>query len=261
MLVQDVSSVEGSARRCLHVLRFVLKHYPIAPKAICSGTGLSRTAVHRALTQLKEVGWVRCCLSNRFYYPTSQLDSMLAEKQSPLPEIDSLCDALAHFVRRHRLHCNVVVFNGEAELVVIESTEPGAINTKVSSIWDPVSWAAYASLSPQSLRRHLLKLEDLGVPVISDIDVASEFSSPVERARQQGFVWDDDLRQIHLVYAKAGVLNGAVSFKAKGNEIIDCRSILSTFETANPAIRELRVGKFQGEMLARPSLSSRCAQN
>lgn len=211
----DNEKSSGSARRCLLVLDRILRHAPVTPGELCERTGLNRTAVHRALTHLRETGWIRPSLNNRHYFVTSKLDMLISESSSLPPEIDKVQEVLRHVTKERDLRCNIAIASGPGRLILIDSTDSQRINSKVDPVWDPLAWATYAGLSEQVFQRHLLAIANDLDNMDHYLRTEHELRQNVALTRAQGYARDTPDRQIALTLSMQGVANGAIGVGLK----------------------------------------------
>lgn len=108
--------------KMLRVLSLLLRKGKISPSTACEQEGLSRTAVHRALTALEESHIVRKTLDNSEYRLSEKFIKMVglhgvfqAEITDYLPRVRELCKV-------EDLHCTIYGISENSLIKALEST-------------------------------------------------------------------------------------------------------------------------------------------
>ncbi|WP_111731767.1 helix-turn-helix domain-containing protein [Roseovarius amoyensis] len=178
--------VTGSAGRALLVLRLVLEHGPVSPQRLTELSGLSRTAVHRAIHALIEGGFVRYQLGKMHVIGTAGMRDRVQGAFFSPPGIDAISRAVDAALKGRRTQCDIAVLPRDGEVALVETTAPGEIPETDFFESDLVS-VLLAHFEPVDVTRITARtLRDTG----GAARVGSEFLDRYRQAHYQGYLWN-----------------------------------------------------------------------
>ena len=197
------AAVTGSAGRALLVLGLVLEHGPVSPQRLTSLSGLSRTAVHRAIHALIDQGYVRYQLGKMHVIVTAELRDSFRGAFFSSPGIDPVSKAVDEALKHRRIQCEIAVLSQAGEARIVETTAPEE-DTEVDffesdlvsvllSHFDPV---AVTRMTARALRSGALRRNRTTSAVRSASGLAS---ARKQRTRRTHCTWP----AVHVPAAKA----------------------------------------------------------
>ena len=179
-------AVTGSAGRALLVLGLILEHGPVSPQRLTAISGLSRTAVHRAIHALIDRGFVRYQLGKMHVIVTAELrDSFRGAFFSP-PGIDAVSKAVDEGLKHRRIHCEIAVLSQAGEVRIVETTAPDE-ETEVDFFESDLVSVLLSHFDPVAVTRMTARaLRAAG----DGVNVEHDFLDRYRQAQYQGFIWN-----------------------------------------------------------------------
>ena len=180
------AAASGSAGRALLCLGLVLDHGPVSPQRLTSLSGLSRTAVHRAIHALIAQGYVRYQLGKMHVIVTAELrDSFRGAFFSP-PGIDTVSTAVDAALKHRRIQCDIAVLSQAGEARIVETTTPDE-DTEVDFFESDLASVLLAHFDPVAVTRMTARaLRAAG----GGVTVEPEFLDRYRQAQYQGYIWN-----------------------------------------------------------------------
>lgn len=178
--------VTGSAGRALLVLGLVLDHGPVSPQHLTDLSGLSRTAVHRAIHALIDQGFVRYQLGKMHVIVTSGLrDSFRGAFFSP-PGIDPVSKAVDEALKHRRMQCEIAVLSPDGEARLVETTMPDQ-EAELDFLESDLVSVLLSRFDPVAVTRMTARaLRASG----GDATVEHDFLDRYRQAQYQGYIWN-----------------------------------------------------------------------
>lgn len=179
-------AVTGSAGRALRVLELVLDYGPVSPQRLTELSGLSRTAVHRAIHALIDQGFVRYQLGKMHVIVTAGLRDRFRGAFFSPPGIDAVSKAVDEALKHRRIQCEIAVLGQDGDARIVETTTPeqepdmdffeSDLVSVLLSHFDPV---AVTRITARKLRA-----------TGGGASVEPEFLDRYRQAQYQGFIWN-----------------------------------------------------------------------
>ncbi|MEQ8877072.1 MAG: MarR family transcriptional regulator [Phycisphaerales bacterium] len=201
------ATVTGSAGRALLVLGLVLDHGPVSPQRLTSLSGLSRTAVHRAIHALINQGYVRYQLGKMHVIVTANLRDRFRGAFFSSPQIDPVSKAVDEALKHRRIQCEIAVLSQAGEARIVETTTPEE-DTEVDFFESDLVSVLLSHFDPVAVTRitaRALRAAGAGVTV------EPEFLDRYRQAQYQGYIWN--AQQGALCVRVPGDSDQAVAFR------------------------------------------------
>lgn len=185
-------AVTGSAGRALLILGLVLEHGPVSPQRLTTISGLSRTAVHRAIHALIDRGFVRYQLGKINVIVTAELrDSFRGAFFSPAG-IDTVSKAVDEAIKSRRIHCEIAVLSQADEARIVESTASEE-DTEIDFFESDLVSVLLSHFDPVAVTRMTARaLRAAG----GAATVEPEFLDRYRQAQYQGYIWNGAQRAL-----------------------------------------------------------------
>lgn len=183
------TSVSGSAARALNVLGLVLEHGPVTPAHLTELSGLSRTAVHRAIHALIDQGFLRYQLGKAHVIVTARLKTQLEGAFFSPSGLDAVARAIDIALKGRRLHCEIGLLHLEGAFQIVETTqtETDGRDTFFESELVSVLLSHFEPVEVTRITARILRQSPEGTGVEPD------FLDRFRLAQYQGFLWNADL--------------------------------------------------------------------
>ena len=179
-------TVSGSAGRALQVLGLVLDYGPVSPQRLTELSGLSRTAVHRAIHALIDQGFIRYQLGKMHVIVTSGLQARFEGAFYSPEGIDPLTAAVDEALKNRRIQCEIAVLPPEGPVRIVETTAPD-LPPEIDYFENDLVSVLLSHFSPVDVTRITARaLRDSG----GDASVEPEFLDRYRQAQYQGFLWN-----------------------------------------------------------------------
>ena len=180
------AAVTGSAGRALLVLGLVLDHGPVSPQRLTSLSGLSRTAVHRAIHVLIAQGYVRYQLGKMHVIVTAELRDRFRGAFFSPPGIDAVSKAVDESLKHRRIYCEIAVLSQAGEVRVVETTAPDE-EAEVDFFESDLVSVLLSHFDPVAVTRMTARaLRAAG----EGANVEHDFLDRYRQAQYQGFIWN-----------------------------------------------------------------------
>lgn len=181
--------VSGSAGRALLILGLVLDHGPVAPRRLTDLSGLSRTAVHRAIHALIGQGFVRYQLGKMHVIVTAGMRARFQGAFFSPPGIDAVSRAVDAALRGRRIQCDIAVLPRDGGIGLVETSAPD--ETPDLDFFDSdLASVLLSHFEPVEVTRITARcLRATG----GAARVAPEFLDRYRQARFQGYLWNGPL--------------------------------------------------------------------
>ncbi|MEM9241936.1 MAG: helix-turn-helix domain-containing protein [Pseudomonadota bacterium] len=183
------TSHSGSAARTLTVLGLTLEFGPVTPARLTELSGLSRTAVHRAIHALIDEGFLRYQLGKAHVIVTARLQDKLQAAFFSPPGLDGVVRAIDEALKGRRLHCEIGILTQSDPFQIIETTRTdrqypesffeSELVSVLLSRFDPVD---VTRITARVLRESP-----------SGTKVESDFLDRFRLAQYQGYLWNADI--------------------------------------------------------------------
>ncbi|MEL7255866.1 MAG: helix-turn-helix domain-containing protein [Pseudomonadota bacterium] len=179
----------GSAARALSILDLTLEHGPVTPARLTDLSGLSRTAVHRAIHALIEQGFLRYQLGKAHVIVTARLQDKLEGAFFSPPGLDALARAIDEALKGRRLHCEIGVLDRDGPFQIVETTQT-EFDRHESFFESELVSVLLSRFEPVEVTRitaRILRDSPAGTKVDPD------FLDRFRLAQYQGYLWNGDL--------------------------------------------------------------------
>ncbi len=188
------TGLTGSAARALQVLSLVLTHGPVTPANLTELSGLSRTAVHRAIHALMEQGFLRYQLGKAHVIVTARLQSQLETAFFSPPGLDAVARAIDTSLKGRRLHCEIGLLTQDGPFQIVETTQtdPGDEDSFFESELVSVLLSHFEPVEVTRITARVLRESPEGTSVEAD------FLDRFRLAQYQGYLWNADLGSLSV---------------------------------------------------------------
>ena len=105
------------------MLGLTLDHGPVTPARLTELSGLSRTAVHRAIHVLIDQGYLRYQLGKAHVIVTARLQSKLGAAFFSPTGLDAMARAIDNALKGRRLHCEIGRLPIDGPFQIVETTQ------------------------------------------------------------------------------------------------------------------------------------------
>lgn len=219
-------SVTGSAARALCVLELVLDHGPVSPQRLTELSGLSRTAVHRAIHALIDRGFVRYQLGKMHVIVTAGLRERFQGAFFSPPGIDAVSKAVDAALKHRRIQCEIAVLAQDGDARIVETTAPeqepdidffeSDLVSVLLSHFDPV---AVTRMTARTLRA-----------TGGGASVEPEFLDRYRQAQYQGYIWNAQQGALCLRVPETSEQAVAIRLLSRGSGRVRQRDCVETAE-------------------------------
>ncbi|MEM6589797.1 MAG: helix-turn-helix domain-containing protein [Pseudomonadota bacterium] len=184
----------GSAARALTVLDLTLKHGPVTPAQLTQLSGLSRTAVHRAIHALIEQGFLRYQLGKAHVIVTARLQTKLEGAFFSPSGLDALARAIDEALKGRRLHCEIGILERDGPFQIAETTqtEIDRLESFFESELVSVLLSRFEPVEVTRITARILRDSPAGTKVDPD------FLDRFRLAQYQGYLWNADLGSLSV---------------------------------------------------------------
>lgn len=189
---KSTGAAQGSAARALLVLGLVMERGAVSAAEITEATGLSRSAVHRAIHVLIDQGFVRYQLGKLKVVLSNKRRMDVAPVGAGVPALERVAICLETALRGTRMQCDIAVLSTGAQSRIVESTDIARSGTQESyfdSDLISVALVLFAPVDVARITQEALRLDDS----VSTVDNA--FLGRYRLAGYQGYLWDPDFRE------------------------------------------------------------------
>ncbi|MEQ9390258.1 helix-turn-helix domain-containing protein [Marinovum algicola] len=223
---EDGAAARGSAARALAVLALVLEHGPVSPQRLTELSGLSRTAVHRAIHALIEQGYIRYQLGKMHVIVTAGLRARIDGAFFSPPGIDAISRAVDAGLKHRRIQCEIAVLSREGGFRLVETTAPD--HDVEDDFFDSELVSVLLShFEPVEVTRITAKaLREAG----EGASVEPEYLDRFRLARHQGFLWNAQLGTMCLRLAGDPEQAVAIRLFGRGAARLRQRDCVETVE-------------------------------
>lgn len=184
----------GSAARALTVLNLTLENGPVTPARLTELSGLSRTAVHRAIHSLIEQGFLRYQLGKANVIVTARLQARLEGAFFSPAGLDTLARAIDAALKGRRLHCEIGLLELGGAFQIVETTQTDIDETEsfFESELVSVLLSRFEPVEVTRITARVLRESPQGTKVESD------FLDRFRLAQYQGYLWNADLGSLSV---------------------------------------------------------------
>jgi DNA-binding MarR family transcriptional regulator len=186
---RDDEAPSGSAARALRVLSEVMRADTLTPAQLCEATGLSRTAVHRAIHALIDEGFLRYQLDHSHVTLTNYIEDTARSRKPVRPEIERISRVIEEVRRGTRVHVDLAMLTRDASFQIMEATEAERIEVRESLLDSDLFAMALTLFDPVdvvSITTAVLKRERG-----STHEMDPEFLDRYRHALRTRFLWDE----------------------------------------------------------------------
>ena len=184
----------GSAARALTVLGLTLDHGPVTPARLTELSGLSRTAVHRAIHALMDQGLLRYQLGKAHAIATARLRARLEGAVFSPSGLDAVARAIDEALKGRRLHCEIGLLLLEGTFQIVETTQTD-LEERESFFESELVSVLLSRFEPVDVTRitaRVLRESPKGTSVEPD------FLDRFRLAQYQGYLWNADLGSLSV---------------------------------------------------------------
>ena len=184
----------GSAARALTVLGLTLDHGPVTPARLTELSGLSRTAVHRAIHALIDQGFLRYQLGKAHVIVTARLQTKLEAAFFSPAGLDAVARAIDEALKGRRLHCEIglLLLEGTFQIVETTQTDQDAGESFFESELVSVLLSRFEPVDVTRITARVLRDSPQGTSVEPD------FLDRFRLAEYQGYLWNADLGSLSV---------------------------------------------------------------
>ncbi len=192
--------------RILLILETVAEHGPITLDEVTEKTGISRTAVFRALKVLEERSWIRPQMGTGAFAVTAGFVGKLRRANKTYDEVDTLLPILKTIAKEQKVHFDIAVLEDLIVPRVVESTRRKRIDDSNDFFDSAFTFVALAAEDPRMRMMVLKTAMDQAEPQQVEAIKNGEINSKIRAIGAQGF--DEDLKNNGVIIP----LNGFGSF-------------------------------------------------
>ena len=184
----------GSAARALTVLGLTLEFGPVTPARLTELSGLSRTAVHRAIHALIDEGFLRYQLGKAHVIVTARLQDKLEAAFFSPPGLDSIVRAIDEALKGRRLHCEIGILTHSEPFQIVETTQTDQHipESFFESELVSVLLSRFERVDVTRITARVLRESPAGTSVEPD------FLDRFRLAQYQGYLWNADLGSLSV---------------------------------------------------------------
>lgn len=184
----------GSAARALLVLSLTLEHGPVTPARLTTLSGLSRTAVHRAVHALIEQGFLRYQLGKAHVIVTARLKARFEGAFFSPAGLDAVARAIDEALKGRRLHCEIGLLPLHESFQIVETTQTDldATESFFESELVSVLLSEFEPVDVTRITARVLRDSPKGTTVEPD------FLDRFRLAQYQGYLWNADLGSLSV---------------------------------------------------------------
>ncbi len=225
----------GSARRALLVLDLVLEHGPISAQRLTELSGLSRTAVHRAIHALIDQGFMRYQLGKMHVIVTSQLRARFEGAFFSPPGIDAISKAVEEALRNRRIQCEIAVLSPRQPARIVETTAPD-LPAEIDFLESDLVSVLLSHFDPVEATRITARtLRQMG----AGARVEPEFLDRYRQAQYQGFIWNAPLESFCIRLAGDSDQATAIRLFPRGSARLRHRDCVQAVEAMRRQLPEM----------------------
>jgi len=223
----------GSAARALRVLRVIVQHGPQRPDAVCARTGLSRSAVHRAVHALIDEGMVRYQLGRRQVALCGDWQRDLARQPASPGTLDHAVRIVEEVLRGRRVQADLAVVTAQAQFRILEATDLDRLDLPEDALESDLFITGLTLFDPVkvlAITTAVLKAEGRAAQAPD-----AEFLTRYREARKRRFLWEPHSRELSVPLRLAG--DSALSLRLWSRETSPrkCRFYLEILEKMHQA--------------------------
>ena len=186
---REEKAPSGSAARALRVLAEVMRAETTTPAQLCEATGLSRTAVHRAIHALIDEGFLRYQLDHSHVTLTNFTQATARSRKPMRPEIERISRVIEEVRKGTRVHADVAMLTRDAAFQIMEATDPDRVAMRGSVLDSDLFAMALTLFDPVdvvAITTAVLKRERGSTQTIDP-----EFLDRYRHAARTRFLWDE----------------------------------------------------------------------
>lgn len=218
--------VSGSAGRAILILGLVLDYGPVSPRRLTELSGLSRTAVHRAIHALIDQGFVRYQLGKMHVIVTAGLRERFEGAFFSPPDIDAISKTIDAALRNRRIQCEIAVLSPTEPVRVVETTTP-ELRPEIDYLESDLVSVLLSHFDPVEVTRITARaLRDIG----SGASVAPDFLDRYRQAQYQGYIWNAPMGTFSLRLPTESEQAVAIRLFARGTARLRQRDCVETVE-------------------------------
>jgi len=194
----------------LLVLETVAEKGPLNLDEVTEATGISRTAVFRALKVLEERSWIRPQMGTGAYAVTAGFVGKLRRANKTYEEIDNLLPILKGMSKEHKVHFDIAVLEDLVVPRVVESTRRKRIKDPSGFFDSPFVMVALAAEDPRMRMMVLKAAMDSASPEQKEMIRSGEINTKIKSIGSQGFGEDLLNKSIIVPLSGFGSFSGAL---------------------------------------------------
>lgn len=225
----------GSAARALRVLALVLEHGPVTPAGLTQLSGLSRTAVHRAIHALIDQGFLRYQLGKAHVIVTARLKTKLEGAFFSPPSLDAMARAIDEALKGRRLHCEIGRLALDGPFQIVETTQIEGIDEEsfFESELVSVLLSHFEPVDVTRITARILRDSPEGTTVEPD------FLDRFRLAQYQGYLWNSDLGSLSVRLDSELDTAFAIRLYPRQDRRLSRREATSALEAMNEALPDV----------------------
>lgn len=227
--------VSGSAGRALLILGLVLDHGPVSPQRLTDLSGLSRTAVHRAIHALIGQGFIRYQLGKIRVIATAGMRAHIEGAFFSPPGIDAVSRAVDAALKGRRIQCDIAVLPRDGEIELVETTAPGEV-PDLDFFDSDLASVLLSHFEPVEVTRITARiLRAAG----GTSRVEPEFLDRYRQARYQGHLWNGPLGTLSVRLLAEPERAVAIRLFARGTTRLRQRDCVETMQAMRQGLPEM----------------------
>ncbi|MEO0370690.1 MAG: helix-turn-helix domain-containing protein [Pseudomonadota bacterium] len=228
-------TLSGSAARALSILELTLEHGPVTPAHLTELSGLSRTAVHRAIHALIDKGFLRYQLGKAHVIVTARLQARLEGAFFSPAGLDALSRAIDEAIKGRRLHCDIGVLDRDGPFQIVESTQ-SEIDRDESFFESELVSVLLSRFEPVEVTRitaRILRDSPDGTKVDPD------FLDRFRLAQYQGYLWNADLGSLSVRLMSDGASALAIRLSPRQERRLNSKEATTALAAMHNALPDI----------------------
>lgn len=184
---------DSSGLRLLDVFDAVCRLGPVTLADLCDRTEIPRGAVWRALSTLRQKGWVRMRHGDKAYELCAPVASLFSQGHFARPEVESVMPVFTRLAESGPVHVDLGLFTSKGHFHIVETTRKDGYQPNALSLTDEdIAIAAQLHLTPADLVRHLTVFMETAGAEERQVISSGDHARTIRRLRPEGVVWQDD---------------------------------------------------------------------
>ena len=191
-MYNDLNTTDAPTQRILIIAETIARYGPITLAQLTDRLQFSRGAIWRAVSTMRNQGWVRMRLGDNAYEMRSSFANMFAQSHHALAEIDTIEPLMTEVAKAGAVYVDLCHFTQLGQCKVIETSRKQLPTAPLSLCNDDLAVAAQLQMPPKDLVAHLRAYITLANDEERRLITSGEHGRHLARLRETPVVWLDD---------------------------------------------------------------------